>query len=181
MASSPQDRNIAELVRAGDALAFRKLYDAYAESLLDYALSIVRDVSVSEDIVQVIFVNVWKNRSRLNPQLSLKSYLYKSVRNQALKIIRHEKVEQGAQENIRSLYYVPESKEDESAKIEQTAALNRAIEQLPERCRLILLMSKYDGLSYAEIAAVLDISVNTVKTQMGRAFTAIRHALRPHL
>ena len=173
----PTDSHLAELIRTGDPMAFRMLYDIYAESMLDYALSITKDISASEDIVQIVFVAVWKNRSKLNPQLSLKAYLFKSVRNQAYKIIRHTKVKHGATDNIRSLYYKPESIEEESTKMEWTAALDQAINKLPERCRTILLMSKYDGLSYSEIASVLDISINTVKTQMGRAFAAMRSTL----
>ncbi|MFC1481471.1 RNA polymerase sigma-70 factor [Candidatus Neomarinimicrobiota bacterium] len=180
MGSRPPDTDHAELIRAGDQDAFRMLFDKYAVILLDYALSIVKDVTVSEDIVQTVFVNVWQNRSRLNPQLSLKAYLYKSVRNQSLKVIQHKQVEHGAQDNVRSLYYEPETEEDESLKLEWTAALDQAISQLPERCRAVLIMSKYDGLSYTEIASALEISINTVKTQMGRAFAAIRRALIDH-
>ncbi len=180
MGTRPAETDYAEQIRTGDESAFRALFESYSESLLDFAFGFIRDVQVCEDIIQEVFVRIWQNRRNLNPNLSLKAYLYKSVKNQALKYLRHEKVEQGAEDYLQSLYYPPDTPEAELSHAELTVKLDRTIRQLPERCRTILLMSKYDGLTYREIAEVLDISINTVKTQMGRAFTAIRRALVDH-
>ena len=97
--------------------------------------------------------------------------------NQALKVLRHAKVERGATGYLQSLYYSTDNPDEEYCHAELTALLDRTIQELPERCRTVFLMSKFDNLSYQEIAHILDISVNTVKTQMGRAFTALRRNL----
>lgn len=177
MMTGSTDTGIAERIRAGEESAFRTLFDKYAEPLLDFAFGFVGDESISEDVVQEVFINVWRNRAGLKPELSLKAYLYKAVRNQALKVLRHVKVERGAAGYLQSLYYTTDNPDEEYYHAELTVLLDRTIQQLPERCRTVFLMSKFDGLSYREIAQILDISVNTVKTQMGRAFTAIRRNL----
>ncbi len=179
MGIKPTDTDYAELIRTGDESAFRALFESYSESLLDFAFGFIRDVQVCEDIVQEVFVSIWRNRTKLNPELSLKAYLYKSVRNQALKYLRHANVEREAERYLQELYYVPRTPEDELYQVEMTVLLDRTIRQLPERCRTIFLMSRFDGLSYREIAEVLDISINTVKTQMGRAFASLRKNLLP--
>ncbi|MEE9465181.1 MAG: RNA polymerase sigma-70 factor, partial [Candidatus Neomarinimicrobiota bacterium] len=165
-----------------DESAFRALFESYSESLLDFAFGFIRDVQVCEDIIQEVFVRIWRTRTKLNPELSLRAYLYRSVRNQALKYLRHEKVEREAEGYLQALFYHPDTPtpEDELYHAELTVLLDRTIRQLPERCRTILLMSKYDGLTYREIAEVLDISINTVKTQMGRALAAMRRSLIHH-
>jgi RNA polymerase sigma-70 factor (ECF subfamily) len=173
------DTDATERIRRGDESAFRALFNTYAEPLLDFAFGFVGDEQISEDIVQEVFVNIWHHRARLNPELSLNAYLYKSVRNRALKVLRHAKVERSAEGYLQSLYYTTDNPEEELYHAELTVLLDRTIRQLPEGCRTVFLMSKYDGLSYKEIAHILDISVNTVKTQMGRAFTAIRRNLLP--
>jgi RNA polymerase sigma-70 factor (ECF subfamily) len=179
MGFEPTDANVTEQIRVGDESTFRALFNAYAEPLLDFAFGFVGDEQISEDIVQEVFVNIWQHRARLNPELSLKAYLYKAVRNQSLKVLRHAKVERRAEGYLQSLYYATDNPEEELYHAEQTVLLDRTIRQLPESCRTIFLMSKFDGLSYREIAHTLDISVNTVKTQMGRAFTALRRNLLP--
>ena len=181
MGTRPTDTDYAELIRTGDESAFRALFESYSESLLDFAFGFIRDVQVCEDIVQEVFVRIWQTRLNLNPKLSLRAYLYRSVRNQALKYLRHEKVEREAEGYLQVLFYHPDTPtpEDELYHAELTVLLDRTIRQLPERCRTIFLMSRYDGLSYQEIAEVLEISINTVKTQMGRAFASLRKNLLP--
>jgi RNA polymerase sigma-70 factor (ECF subfamily) len=181
MGARPTDTDYAERIRAGDESAFRALFDTYADALLDFAFGYVSDAQVSEDIVQEVFVNVWRLRARLDPQLSIKAYLYKAVRNQALKYLRHAKVARRAEGYLQDLYYpaMTSSPEEELHQAELTVLLDRTIQQLPERCRTIFLMSRFDGLAYQEIADILDISINTVKTQLGRAFTALRRNLFP--
>lgn len=90
METRPTDADYAEQIRAGHESAFQALFDEYAESLLDFALGYVGDVQACEDIVQEVFVSIWRTRTKLNPELSLRAYLYRSVRNQALKYLRHE-------------------------------------------------------------------------------------------
>ncbi len=172
-----QDQSLHDLsarIIAGDDSAFRQLYAVLSIPLLDYAMSIVKDKEISEDIVQDIFTRIWLKRADLNPDLSIKAYLYRATRNAALNLLRHENIATQSEGSIQVFYYAPEMTDDLD---EVNKKLEKAIGRLPNKCRTVFLMNKIDGLTYTEIAEILDISVNTVKTQMGRALSFLRGEL----
>ena len=164
-------------IRDGNERAFEQLFRHYGQALVHFAHTYVRDLSIAENLVQDVFVAVWENRATLNPNRSIKSYLYTATKNRALKHLRHEEVTHKNRENI-DLYSVAPSTPDQLLSHDETAAaIGRAIEALPEKCRIVFKMNRFDLLKYAEVAEVLEISVKTVETQMGRALHALRHAL----
>ena len=122
-------------------------------------------------------MTVWEKRATLNPDRSIKSYLYTATKNRALKHLRHEEVMRKNKGKIDLYSVAPSTPEDLISHAETAAFIGRAIETLPEKCRLIFKMNRFDHLTYAEIAEVLEVSVKTVETQMGRALHALRHAL----
>ena len=122
-------------------------------------------------------MTVWEKRATLNPDRSIKSYLYTATKNRALKHLRHEEVKRKNKGKIDLYSVAPSTPEDLIRHAETAASIGRAIETLPEKCRLIFKMNRFDHLTYAEIAEVLEVSVKTVETQMGRALHALRHAL----
>ena len=122
-------------------------------------------------------MTVWEKRATLNPDRSIKSYLYTATKNRALKHLRHEEVKRKNKGKIDLYSVAPSTPEDLISHNETAASIGQAIETLPEKCRLIFRMNRFDHLTYAEIAEVLEVSVKTVETQMGRALHALRHAL----
>jgi len=176
LSREPTDRNLIERIREGDAAAYECLFMNHAKALINFAWRFVGDAQTSENMVQEVFLKVWINRINLNPDLSIKAYLYKSVKNQALKFLRHAKVE-GRRENIP----IPENRafspEDQLNTKELESAVRKAVDELPEKRRLIFTLCKYDHLSYAEIAEIQKISIKTVETQMGRALKFLRKRL----
>jgi len=168
---------VVERIRTGNVDAFRQLFDAYSVQLLDFAFKYVRNPEIAEDVVQDIFVNVWTNRSRLNPSLSIRAYLYKAVLNGTFKIIRHEKVVSKSREDITAGHDNVKTPFENLHAHETRTAVQTAIQNLPEKCREVFILNRFDDMSYSEIAGLLDISVNTVKTQMSRAFKSIRAEL----
>lgn len=147
-------------------LKFRNLY----LPLGMYALRIVDDADVAEDLVEEAFTKAWQGVREGREIENFKSYMYRSVRNECISYLRsvREKV---------SLEEIPEADEENEDTSVRDARIWRAIEDLPARCREVFLLSKRDGLSNDEIAEELGLSVKTVKNQMTKAFSRLREAL----
>lgn len=158
-----------EKIRSGDSSAFSWLFRKYYEPLYFFATRWIRDTQVAEDIVQDLFVKLWTNRQRLQIESNLKSYLYRAVKNRTLNI-QKQVSKMSHPEDQSSLPNISNSTpEQELIEKEKSTAIHRAIDDLPKKCRQIYLMKRYDNLTYGEIAEILDISINTVKTHMKRA------------
>ena len=171
----------AQDIKNGDAGSFEKLFNHYCQSLINFSRRYVWDKQIAENIVQDIFVRVWTNRSNLDPSKSIKSYLFTSVKNESLKHLRHLDVEQRSVEKIAQSTIEENSPDRNLDRSELEENIKHAISELPEKCREIFSMSRFDNLKYAEIAEILDISVKTVETQMGRALKKLRDRLKPFL
>ncbi|WP_305383963.1 RNA polymerase sigma-70 factor [uncultured Duncaniella sp.] len=145
---------------------FRKLY----LPLGMYALRIVDDADVAEDMVQDAFMNTWERLEGGLEISNFKAFMYRSVRNECLSYLSSLKEKVGEE-------FIPEAGEEEIDTSFRDARIWKAIDELPEKCRDIFLMSKRDGYSNEEIADELGISIKTVKNQMTKAFSRLREAL----
>lgn len=145
---------------------FRKMY----LPLGMYALRIVDDAAAAEDLVQDAFMKAWLYIEKGGVIDSFPSFIYRTLRNVCLTYLRnvHETVDDSL---------IPEAGEEEIDTSLRDARLWRAIDRLPEKCKLIFLMSKRDGLTNLEIAEEMNISVKTVKNQMTKAYGRLREAL----
>lgn len=148
---------------------FRRLY----LPLGMYAMRIVGDADDAEDVVSDAFIKVWQAVEEGLEVADFRAFMYRSVRNRCVSFLR-QKVEH---EDVDA---VPDISEEVIDTSERDARIWRAIDDLPEKCREVFLMSKRDGLSNAEIADELGISVKTVKNQMTKAFSRLREALSPY-
>lgn len=135
-----------------------------------YALRMVDDAAVAQDLVQDAFMKTWEILKSGADIDNFKSYMYRSVRNECITFLRRRK----ETVDIDSLPDVTEESVDTSV---MDAKIWKAIEKLPPRCKEIFLMSKRDGLSNEEIAEELGISIKTVKNQMTKAFSDLREEL----
>jgi RNA polymerase sigma-70 factor (ECF subfamily) len=161
---------------------FERLFRAHYSPLCAYANQFLKDQDASEEVVQEVMFRVWTNRSNLVIETSLKSYLFRAVRNGCLNVIKHHSVrqeyrnwkEQSAQEN-------QESREEEMIASELEIKIREAIDQLPLERRKIFILSRYDGMTYNQIAEKLEISPKTVENQMGKALKTLREELRDYL
>lgn len=145
---------------------FRRLY----LPLGMYALRIVDDADVAEDMVQEAFMNTWERLEGGLEISNFKAFMYRSVRNECLSYLSSPKEKVGEE-------FIPEAGEEEIDTSFRDARIWKAIDELPEKCREIFLMSKRDGYSNEEIADELGISIKTVKNQMTKAFGRLREAL----
>ncbi len=135
-----------------------------------YALRIVDNTSDAEDIVEETFMKAWQAISSGTEIGHFKSYMYRCVRNECVSFLRGKK-------EMEPIDSIPEISEEVMDTSFRDARIWKAIDELPEKCREIFLMSKRDGLSNAEIAEELNISVKTVKNQMTKAFARLRESL----
>jgi RNA polymerase sigma-70 factor, ECF subfamily len=136
----------------------------------------LRDQTSSENIVQDFFVKLWEKRETLEITTSLKSYMYTSVKNLSLNYIKREDF-YSSEENDD--FYEENQKNPvellEESEINKT--VHQAIYELPQKCREIFMLYRFDNLSYQEIAELQDLSINTVKTQLQRAMKALTQKL----
>lgn len=135
-----------------------------------YALRIVDNADDAEDIVENTFMKAWQIVSSGSEIENFNSYIYRCVRNECISFLRGRK----ELEDIDSISEICEEVIDTSFR---DARIWKAIDELPEKCREIFLMSKRDGLTNAEIAEEMNISIKTVKNQMTKAFARLRESL----
>lgn len=145
---------------------FRKMY----LPLGMYALRIVNDSDLAEDIVADTFSKLWQKVESGFEVENFQSYIYRAVRNNCITYLNH-------QTETISLDNIPEINEDIIDTSERDAKIWKAIDELPEKCRKVFLLSKRDGLSNEEIAEEMGISIKTVKNQMTKAFSRLRESL----
>jgi RNA polymerase sigma-70 factor (family 1) len=164
-------------------LAFDTLVRSHYGRLCNFVYRFVGSREVAEDIVQDVFVRLWENREAFDITDPL-PYLYQSVRNRAVSHQRQTVVRERWREQALSVAQERHAASSAASEVEAgevADAVARAVEALPERCRLVFTMSREQDLSYAEIARLLGISVKTVETQMGRALKSLRARLAGYL
>lgn len=162
--------------------SFEVLFKSNFKRLYAYALTLLRDDSHAEEIVQNVFYKIWEKKGKIDIQTSVTAYLYRSVYNDCLNYLKHRKVK-AAYALHTSLSQKSES-DNATSKVqlsELQQKLDAALYDLPEQCRTIFQMSRFEDLKYQEIAARLGISVKTVENQMGKALRILRTKLADYL
>lgn len=169
-------------LKEGDITAFEMFFKTYYQPLCNYAYSFIQDKDEAEEIVQSTFISVWEKRGTLDIKTSLKSYLYTMVRNTSLNVIKHEKIKQRyVGEALAMDDRTHESVSQSVLSLELEEKIQQAILTLPEQCRLVFKLSRFEELRYAEIAEQLDISIKTVENHMGKALRIMREQLKDYL
>lgn len=155
----------------GDEKAFRQLFELYVDGLLRFSNSILKNKELAEEAVSDVFYNVWVHRNKLSQIENFKAYLFTSVRNTALNYLDKERRSKVIQlEDLSVSILIDEiCPESELISKELKEAIGRAIDHLPERCKLIFVLAKIEQLKYKEIAQILDISVKTIDNQLAIA------------
>ena len=164
-------------LRTGDQGAFDAIFRANYAALVAFADGILRDHDAAEEVVQDVMVELWRRRDSLVIESTLRAYLHRAVRNRALNHIRHVRVVRAASPAIAERTAEPTPADARAIQSEMQIALARAVESLPPRCREVFELSRERGLSYAEIADTMEISVKTVEAQMGKALRILREQL----
>ena len=171
----------------GDEHALEKLYKQVFPSLVHYAGSITGQANLAEEIVQDVLIKLWQNRSIIVVQGSFRSYLFQAVHNHALNALRQQRTlkqsvnQPGTEELwkfIADHYDLDDHLMDKVYAEETGELIERAVEELPDQCRRVFRMSRFETLKNEEIARILDLSENTVKTHIYRALQKISEVLK---
>ncbi len=159
---------------------YQQAFDEYYQPLCNFAYQFVKDRDEAEDVVQTVFISLWKKRGDLKIKTKLSSYLFMAAKNNALMVLRRRQYESKYAEQVQ-LSVVSRYEEDVKSDEEQLLLKEkiwRAVQTLPPKCQQIFKLSKVSGLTYKEIAEDLSISVKTVENQMSKALKILRIQLK---
>jgi RNA polymerase sigma-70 factor (ECF subfamily) len=164
-------------LKKGDSRAYSHLVETYHHRLCTYAFELIGENDLSEDIVQNVFIKIWKYRKKLKDEIDLKNYLYKSVYNGFVDHYR----------KIRPVFSLEKVhidtlgvfvQEDSESSLERVILLvKKEIDNLPPKCKQAFILSKQEGLTNIEIAEYLNISTKSVEGHITKAFTILRKTL----
>jgi RNA polymerase sigma-70 factor, ECF subfamily len=179
---SGEDNSLIQRMLGGDETAFSIIFKTYYVDLVLFAGTFVRDKQAAEEIAQDVFIRLWENRESVLITSSLRSFLLKSVQNKCIDTIRHLKIVDNYQSKLQNHPLLLENDtENYVLYSELEDDLKKALGKLPEDISKIFLLNRFEGLTYAEIAIQLDISVRMVEIRMGKALGLLKQYLKDYL
>jgi len=173
------DLLVKQIAQDGNRDAFGQLYELYFSKCYEFAVYLTKSKVLAEEVVMDVFLNLWQNRHVLLNIRNINAYILFAVRNRALYYLRSERGNR--KESLDMVIQTQDeahSPEEISQQNELKKIVNEAVKKLPERCRLVYYMVREEGLSYADVAEVLDISERTVNSQMTLAVKKIAEYLK---
>lgn len=175
------DQQLMLQIKAGDNSAYDTLFRKYYTYLCTIAFRMTQSKEQAEDTVQEVFLEVWRKREDLEIRNAVKSYLHRAVVNKTLNKIRDKKLDfNGSDEKMESLGTRQSSPLQKMQGEELEVVIKTAFEGLPEKCRIVFSMVKYESMSYRDTAEKLGISIKTVENQMSKALRIMRMAINEY-
>lgn len=167
---------LIRMLNASDASAYSRLFDLFWEDMYVHAFSLVQNEHIAKDIIQEIWIDIWKRRTLLHDQ-NFEAYLHKAVRNNCYKYFRSNKFNSVHIEVIESLAVYASKAEQKHNLSAMEKKIEHAIYSLPKRCQQIFRMSRYEDVPNEKIAIELGVSKRTVENQLSKALKAVREVL----
>ncbi len=181
MKSSGIARKLILRISEGDSDALREFYNIYFDKVFQFASYFIKSEEISQEIVSDVFFSIWNNRKKLPGIINFESYLYTVVKNKAFDYLdKLSRKPEFAKELPLGIFSEDSDPEESLLNKELEQVINKSIEDLPDRCKLIFLMAREDGLKYRDIARILSISEKTVNAQMVTAIKKIGNALKAY-
>ncbi len=171
------DLKLVTKLKSGEEAAYKQLFDLYYQPLVAFARRYVTDEDTARETVQEVIIRIFQRREDLNIESSLKSYLFKAVYNSCLNKIKERKTKMEHHQQIKHMKDNESFDRDVLIEAEKEARIYNEINQLPDRCKQIFMMNRFDGIKNGDIAKELDISVRTVETQISKALKILREKL----
>jgi len=167
--SSYSDEYLVESIKSSNVDAFKVLYYRYYENLYHFLCLRTNSIETAKDFIQEIFTRVWQNRGDLDKNKSIKAYLFRIANNLVIDRFRKRRSRQD---------FISQTKKNVTDNsLESITEINLAINKLPEKLRIIFILSRYHGFKYSEIAQTCNISVKTVESRMSQALKILRDEL----
>lgn len=170
------DESIWKNIQQKDIKAFENYYKEHYKSFFLIACKYLKDSTLAEEVVNDVFIKIWEDGNKISLEVSLKSYIYKAVINRSINMLQKIKKDQKLQEDLCFIF----DKSYELMKIEENELAIRlytAIDNLPEQCRKVFEMSRFEGLKQQEIADRLGISIKTVKNHITHALKELNKSM----
>jgi len=179
----PTEQQWLAAMRAGREDALRQIFNRHYPLLLGDIYRIVPDEDTCKDLAQEVFVDLWRKREELDIHSSLRAYLRRAAVNRALNYLKTHKnnlFNTSDEDLVNTADTSPQEKihQDEQEEMEQV--LQAALNELPEKCRIVFSLSRFEQLSHKEIAEQLGISVKTIENQITKAMKILREILLRH-
>ena len=169
------DRELIALLGQGNEYAYTEIFERYKVLLYKHAFRLLGDEDEANDVISDLFLALWQKRGSLNPQVSLSSYLYGSVRNRVFDLMDHQKVIARYLDSIRGFIEQGNYETDERVREKELATIiEREIAALPPKMREVFELSRSGEFSYKEIGERLNIREGTVKQQVHNAVKTLR-------
>jgi RNA polymerase sigma-70 factor (ECF subfamily) len=180
------DNDLWEKIKSNDKKSLELLFNRYYNSLCLYSFNLVNNEETGEEIVNEVFLKIWMKRHHIRINYGIKPYLFRCVFNACVDYLEQNQVSRKQfveiddrineivgynEDTIFDYFYTEQIEKD----------VSEAISRLPEQCRKIFCLNRFELLTYSEIAERLNISVNTVKTQISRAMESLREQLGKYL
>lgn len=175
------DEEIIDLLHKQDERAIELLFDRFYEYLCGVVFKILHDYEAARDVVQDLFFELWKKRGSLVITSALRPYLRKAALNRSINYLNKQRILHKHESNMsEEIQYVQPSGQLnlEHEDLEQRIFI--AIDKLPTKCKVIFSMSRFENMSYKEIASSLEISIKTVENQISKALKILRHEVHNH-
>jgi len=171
-----------QLIGDGDEQAFRQLFQYYSPRLNQFAYSIVKVKEAATEIVDDVFIKLWKQRERVTAISNIRVYLYVAVKNSSLNYLSSKAHRQITEpfNHFDIALSRDQAPDEKMISAELQAKITAAIESLPPRCKMIFKLVREDGLRYKDVAEILNLTVNTVDAQMVIAVKRIAEKVQAH-
>lgn len=169
----------SKIAIASDATAFKQLYIAFFQPLKHFAFTIIHSHEQAEEAVEDVFIQLWLQKEKLLEIQNLKVYLYISVRNISINYLKREnrQTHHSIDYADASIQILDGNPEQLFINTELRKRIDNAVQSLPSKCKLIFKMAKEDSLPYKDIAAILNITVKTIDSQLAIALKKISQAI----
>ena len=171
------DQELINSLQNGNEQAMDVLFRRHYSFICRSVYRILKDNNLAEDIAQEVFFGLWKKRENLNISTSVQAYLKRAAINKSLNFIRDQKVKFDDEEKMPVLTNKQATTQQELEAEDLQKLINESIDKLPEKCRLVFTLSRFEEMTYQQIADELNISIKTVENQISKALKYLRIAL----
>ncbi|HEX3009675.1 MAG TPA: RNA polymerase sigma-70 factor [Bacteroidales bacterium] len=182
MNSANSIKQLLHRISEDDSAAFTELFDLYFSKVLRFAGFFIKTDDIRQEVTSDVFLNIWNNRKNLNKIVNFDSFVFIVTKNKAFDYLdKLGREPDYLSELSADIYSGINNPEAQLISTELEQILNKAIEELPARCKMVYMMSREDGLKYHEIAEMMSISERTVNAQMVIAVKKIGEAIRKYM
>lgn len=174
------DQELLDLLNRGSDRGIELVFKQYYAYICKAVYKIIPDTNLVEDLAQDVFYELWRKRGKTRISSSLKGYLRRAAVNKALNYVRDQHIKFTEEEQAPVQRSTTASAPEQMAAADLQLRIDKAIDGLPERCRIIFVLSRFEDMSYREIAEQLEIAPKTVENQMAKALKILRETLKPN-